>query len=108
LDIVPSVAVIVAVVVDLTALVLTMKVAEVLPAGMVTVLESVADVELLKSETVVPPAGAIDEIVTVPVLVLPPLTLVGFRVSAVSVGAVIVTVADRVAPLKLAEMVAIA
>jgi hypothetical protein len=65
-----------------TVLVLTLKVALVLPAGTETLDGTVAtDVFLLESVTSAPPDGALELSVTVPVELLPPLTLVGFRVS---------------------------
>ncbi len=65
-----------------TVLVLTLKVALVLPADTVTLDGTVAtDVLLLESVTTAPPEGALELSVTVPVELLPPLTLVGFRVS---------------------------
>lgn len=75
----PSVAVIVDVVCVVTALVVTVKVAVRDPEGTVTD-ASTAEVELLDaSETTVPdePAGPVS--VTVPIEVLPPLTVVGLK-----------------------------
>jgi hypothetical protein len=93
LEVLPSVAVIDAVVFVLTAVVLTVNVAEVLPAGIVTVAGTVAEESLLDSEITSPPAGAIDPIRTVPVLGLPPLTEVGLKVSETRVGGLMVSVA---------------
>src|SRR3984893_2938538 len=65
------------------------KAAEVAAAATVTLLGAgmVATAGLLlESATVAPPAGAGPLSVTVPVEFLPPLTLVGFNVSAVTVG----------------------
>jgi hypothetical protein len=60
------VAVIVAVCVELTALVVTVKVADVAPAGMLTIAGTVAAVELEDRETTAPPAGAAAVKSTVP------------------------------------------
>src|ERR1019366_2092484 len=63
-------------------LVLNLKVALVLPAHTLNLDGTVAtDVLLLESVTTAPPEGALELSVTVPVELLPPLTLVGFRVS---------------------------
>jgi hypothetical protein len=69
----------------------TVNVAVVLPARTVTVLRVVADVRLLERLTTNPPGGAMELIVTVPVLVLPAKTDAGFSVTDTSVGAVIVS-----------------
>jgi hypothetical protein len=70
----------------LTALVLTVKLALVAPAGTVTLAATLAaPVLLLDSVTTAPPAGAAPLSVTVPVeFCVPPATLVGFNVSEVS------------------------
>ena len=68
------------------------KVAVVLPAGIVTVVGGVADGVLLESPTTIPPVGAGELIVTVPTLLAPPLTEVGFRERLVRVGGWIVSV----------------
>jgi hypothetical protein len=90
----------------LTALVLTVKPALVAPAGIVTLLGTLAIPPLLlDSATTAPPAGAGPLSVTVPVeFCVPPTTLVGFNVNEVSVGAgggagVTVSVAVRLTPL---------
>jgi hypothetical protein len=71
-----------------TALVLTVKVAVVAPAEMVTLAGTVATaVLLLESETVAPPYGAAPLRVIVPVDDDPPLTLLGLTVTEDSVGA---------------------
>jgi hypothetical protein len=63
----------------LTADVVTVNVAELEPAGIVTPDGLVADVdELLESETSTPPEGAIPFRVTVAVAETPPITLAGF------------------------------
>jgi hypothetical protein len=73
----------------LTALVLTVKPALVAPAGIVTLLGTLAIPPLLlASATSAPPAGADPLSVTVPVeFCVPHTTLVGFNVNEVSVGA---------------------
>jgi hypothetical protein len=82
--------------------VLTVKIAEVAPAGTVTLLGTVAaEVLLLERLTVVAELAAADR-VTVPCEPEPPLTLVGLRVSELSVAwlatVVTVSVAVRVLP----------
>jgi hypothetical protein len=75
----PSVAVTVAVVTELTVVVATVKLALVDPADTVTLLGTVAlELSLLKLTTV-PPEGAAELSVTVPVELLPPVTLLGFK-----------------------------
>src|SRR5882762_9600237 len=65
-----------------TALVLIVKFALLLPAGTVTLEETLAAPLLLESVTCAPPAGAGPLSVTVPVDdCVPPVTLVGFNVS---------------------------
>jgi len=88
-----AVAVIVAVVFVATAVVVTVNVAVVAPAATVTEAGTVADVELLVSETLSPPVGAAELIVTVPAEDDPPATEAGLRLSEDTVGAVIVSVA---------------
>src|SRR5215469_12242722 len=71
-----------------TACVLTVKLALVAPAGMVTVAGTLAALLLLDSATCAPPEGAAALSVTVPVeICTPPTTLVGFSVKVDSVGA---------------------
>ncbi len=85
---VPVVAVIVGVCAVATASVVTVKVVDVEPAGTVTVAGTVAaDVKLDESVTTSPPVGATPLMVTVPVDGVPPVTVVGFRLSALTVGA---------------------
>src|SRR5438034_4408710 len=75
-----------------TGVVLTVKVALVLPAGTVTLAGTVAaPVLLLDKLTTAPPLGAGPLSVTVPVEELPPVTLVGLRLSDESVGGAGVT-----------------
>ena len=70
-----------------TGRVVTVNVALVAPAGMVTLAGTVATaVLLLARETRAPPLGAGPLSVTLPVEGDPPLTLVGFSVSEVRVG----------------------
>jgi hypothetical protein len=65
-----------------TALVVTVNVAVVDPAATVTLVGTcAAAVLLLVSDTLAPPVGAAPLSVTVPVDELPPVTLVGFRVT---------------------------
>ena len=88
---------------ELTCWVLTVKFALVLPADTVTLDGTVAtDVLLLLRLTDAPPEGAADVRVTVPVELLPPVTLVGFSVNEESVGpdepGFTVKLVDTVAP----------
>ena len=81
----------------------TVKLAVVLPADTVTLDGTVAtDVLLLLRPTDAPPEGAADVRVTVPVELLPPVTLVGFSVNEESVGpdepGFTVKLVDTVAP----------
>ena len=70
-----------------TARVVTVNVALVAPAGMVTLAGTVATAGLsLERETMTPPVRADPLSVTLPVEGDPPLTLVGFSVSDVRVG----------------------
>ena len=70
------------------------NVAEVAPAETVTLEGTVAALWLLANLTVNPPEGAADEILSVPVDVAPPETLVGLIDSEDSFGAVMVRVAE--------------
>ena len=82
-----------------TALVVTVKVAVVLPAGTVTLASTVAtDVLLLVRVTTAPPDGAGPVKVTVPVDEVPPFTEAGLRLTEVSAAAVTVKVAVFVTP----------
>ena len=84
-----------------TACVLTVKLALLAPAGMVTVAGALAALLLLESATCAPPDGAAALSVTVPVDdCAPPVTLVGFKVSEETVtgGGVTVSEAVRVVP----------
>ena len=85
-ELVPSVAVITAVVVLVTDVVGTVKFADVEPDGTVTLLGTFADELLLLKLTTEPPEGAAELNVTVPVELFPPTTLVGFKVTEETVG----------------------
>jgi hypothetical protein len=80
----PEAAVMTAVVLEVTAVVVMVKVAEVAPAATVTNGGTEADALLLINSTSAPPAGAAWVRVTVPVDVNPPTTEVGFRVSVLT------------------------
>lgn len=80
-ELLPSVAVMVAVVVFVTDVVVTVKVADVEPEGTVTLLGMLAEELLLLKLTTEPPEGAAALRMTVPVELLPPVTLLGLRVS---------------------------
>ena len=67
--------------------VVMVKVADVLPAETVTLAGSVAAGLPLERVTTAPPVGAGALSVTVPVGLVPPVTLVGFRVTDASVAA---------------------
>ena len=85
------------------------KVAVVAPAATVTDAGTVAaEVLLDESATTKPSAGAALLRVTVPVEVVAPVTVVGFKVRPVRVGAVTARVAVEVAPPPAAEIVAVA
>jgi hypothetical protein len=94
--------VIVAVVVPLTARVVTVNVALVAPAPTVTLAGTVAtDVLLLVKLTAAPPVGAALLSVTIPVDVPPPVTLVGLKLTddSTTAGGLIVRVAVCGVPL---------
>ena len=82
----PDTAVMVAVVEVVTALVVTVKVALVAPAGTVTLAGTVTAVELSDSVTTAPPDGAGALNLTVTVMELPPTTLVWLSETAEIVG----------------------
>src|SRR5512132_3983922 len=69
-----------------TALVVTLKLALLAPAGTVTLAGTLAALELSESDTAAPPLGAAPLKVTLPVAALPPVTLVGVMLNAESVG----------------------
>jgi hypothetical protein len=81
-----------------TALVLTGKVALVAPAATVTLPATVAAELLLDSVTGAPPAGAGPFSVTVPVELLPPVTVVGLTLSELGMGGITVSEAVWLAP----------
>jgi hypothetical protein len=85
-ELLPRVAVITAVVVLVTDVVVTGKFADVEPPGTVTVLGTLALELLLLKLTTLPPDGAAELNVTVPVELFPPTTLVGFNVTEEIVG----------------------
>lgn len=85
----PAEAVMVTFVLAETAVVETVKFALVAPAGTVTLLGTEATLGLLLLRfTTNPPEGAAAVSVTVPVALLPPTTLVGFRLSVFRLGCV--------------------
>src|SRR2546428_10447125 len=86
-----------------TALVVTLKLALVPPAGTVTLAGTTAAGSLLESVTCAPPAGAGAFSVTVPVEGLPPVTLVGLTVSDETIGGITVSDAGRGAPPRSGE-----
>jgi hypothetical protein len=82
-----------------TAVVVTVKVAVELPAATVTLAGTTADVWLLESVTIAPPAGAALVKVTVPVEGFPPTTVVGLTATLERAAAgVIESDADFVTP----------
>ena len=80
---IPAVAVIVADVAVLIAVVVTVNVAVDAPAATVTLAGTVADALLLERLTTIPPVGAGEPSVIVPVAFVPPFTAVGFTETAV-------------------------
>jgi hypothetical protein len=105
----PRVPVTVTVVVEYTPLLVTVKLADVWPAGMVTEDGTVASkVSELLRLTVRPPVGAGPERVAVPVELLPPATEAGEKVIVRSVGARTVSVAVLLEAPRVAVMVTVA
>jgi hypothetical protein len=105
----PADAEIVTEVLELTLLVETVKLTLVSPAGTVTLEGTVATVVLLlESATDVPPDGAAEPRVTVPVEEFPPVTLVGLRLSPdnAPTGST-VSVVVTVTPAPVAEIVTV-
>jgi hypothetical protein len=87
-----------------TSLLLTVNVAEVAPAAIVTEAGTVAAaVLLLVSAMRAPPAGAAEPSLTVPVLLAPPATVIGFNVTELR-AEFTVSVAIREAPRYVAVM----
>ena len=104
-----TVAVTVTVVAVPTGSVVRVKVVVVAPAGIVTVAGTVPTAVLLELRaTTKPPVGAGLEIVTVPVEVTPPSTVVGEKERLTAVGAVIARGAVTFEPFRDAEMFAVA
>lgn len=87
-------------VVDLyTRLVVILNVVVLLPLGTVTVAGTPAAEELSLSETTAPPLGAGPLNVTVPVELVPPLTVVGLTDNVLNAGGLTVSAAVFVIPL---------
>ena len=97
----PAVAVTVTGVSDETGLVLILNVAEVAPAGTVTLAGTVALVEEDFNVTMVPPVGAPPERVTVPVELVPPTTELGETDTLAKLPEVRVSVPVRLKPLRV-------
>jgi len=99
----PVVAVIITTVFLLTAVVVTLKLTDELPANTFTVAGTIALLELLLSKlTSKPPVGASAVSVSVALEVTPPRTVVGLSVNAdntAEAGGFTVNVADLVTPL---------
>ncbi len=81
-----SVAVTVAIFAVATPTVVAVKVCDVLPAGIITLAGTVTDGSELLKETVIPPVGAAWVIVTVPVELVPPVTVAGLKLTPVTVN----------------------
>jgi len=95
---------------EVTDTVVTVKVALVAPEATVTLAGTPATaLSLLLNETTAPPEGAAPDKVTVPVELLPPVTLAGLRLReerlTEELEGLTVSVASCVLPLKLAEIV---
>jgi len=93
-DLVPNFAVSVAAVFAVTGSVVIVNVADVANAGIITEAGVDAVLTLLVSFTVSPPVGAIDELVTVPIALFPPMTLEGLTDKLARVGALMVSVLE--------------
>ena len=91
---VPNFAVSVAAVFAVTGSVVIVNVADVANAGIITEAGVDAVLTLLVSFTVSPPVGAIDELVTVPIALFPPMRLEGLTDKVDSVGALMVSVLE--------------
>jgi len=103
---VPVLAVIVALFCAATAVVLTVKLAPLLPAATVTVAGTVAAALLLDKLTTTPPVPALPLRLTVPLEVAPPATVVGLRLNCDNAGGVSVSVAVCETAPSVALMVA--
>jgi hypothetical protein len=103
----PALIVIVADVFVDTGLVVIGNVTDVLPAGIVTEPGTPAEGELLDRSRANPPLGAGPLIVTVQLDDVPPMTVVGLRLTEVTTGASTVTVAVFVTCPSVAEIVAV-
>ena len=87
-------------VVAVTGLVVTVNVMLLAPAGMVAVAGTRATAVLLVlTATTAPEGGAAPFSVRVPVEDVPPVTVVGFKVTEVKEATVTLSIADRVVPL---------
>lgn len=102
----PPVADTSAVVLVETLTVLTVKVAVVLPAPIVTEPGGIAACELLESDTANPPVGAGPFKVTVPVEFFPPVTVAGLSESDFTAGVWTISVEETWLPAKVAVIVA--
>jgi len=102
-----DVAVTVELVFEDTLAVVTVNVADVLPAAIVTVFGAVAFELLQESAITRPPVGAAEVMVTVPVDDLPPTTDAGLTVSDLIVGGLTVSEPVAEAPFKLPVTVAV-
>lgn len=89
-------AVIFAVVFAVSTFVVTLKVAEVAPPATVTVVGTVAALELLDNLMAKPPVGAAEASVTAPVNVVPPTAVSGVTVRPLINGVLIVKLALEV------------
>ena len=105
--VVPSEAVIIALLFEATLLVLMVKVVELLPAATVTLVGTLAIEGLLFEMAIERPlAGATPERVTVPVVVFPPVTVDGLSEKADSDAGLIVIFTFLLIAPNLAEIIA--
>ncbi len=91
----------------LIALVVTVKVAVVAPAGTETVAGTWASVVLTERATVTPDEPGAWEMFTVPVLELPPKTVVGFSETLLTVNGITISEVFWLVPLNVAVMVTV-
>jgi len=89
-----------------TAIVLTVKMAEEFPAATLTLAGNEALTELVANLTTKPPVGAAPVRVTVPVDEEPSVTLVGLRLTAISVTGSTLSDAEAVAELNVPVIMA--